>query len=63
MYIAYGGRDEFNIDAQVDSFLYRAKERGITVGADFYPCGRHNVESGMQMMPKAVEWMQATLAK
>ena len=27
-YVAYGGKDQFNIDAQVESFLYRAKQKG-----------------------------------
>ncbi len=57
MYIAYGGRDQFNIDTQVESFLYFARQRGITVSADFYPCARHDVESGLQMIPKALEWL------
>ena len=26
LYVAYGGKDEFNLDAQIESFLYRARE-------------------------------------
>lgn len=56
MYMAYSGCDEFNIDTQVESYLFLARQRGITVSADFYPAGRHNVETGLQMMPRALEW-------
>jgi S-formylglutathione hydrolase FrmB len=57
LYIAYGGKDEFNIPAQVESFLYRAKERGITVGVDFDPNGRHNPASARRWFPAALEWI------
>ena len=56
LYVAYGGKDEFNIMAQVESFLYRAKERGITVGVGYDPNGRHNPETGRKLLPAALEW-------
>jgi oxygen-independent coproporphyrinogen-3 oxidase len=31
LFVAYGGKDQFNLDAQVESFLYVAKCRGIGV--------------------------------
>ena len=37
MYVAYAGRDQFNVTAQVDSFRYRAKERGLSVSYGFDP--------------------------
>jgi S-formylglutathione hydrolase FrmB len=57
LYIAYGGKDEFNIPAQVESFLYRAKERGIEVGVGFDPDGRHDAASGRRLFPGALEWV------
>ncbi len=57
LYIGYGGKDEFNMGAQVESFLYRARERGITVGVGYDPEGRHNVESGRRLFPDAVRWV------
>jgi S-formylglutathione hydrolase FrmB len=61
LFIGYGGQDEFNIGAQVESFLYRAKERGITIGVTFDPEGRHNVESGRRLFPEAVKWIEPLL--
>jgi S-formylglutathione hydrolase FrmB len=57
MYIGYGGCDEFNIDAQVDSFLYFAKCRGISVTADFDPCGHHTTEFGLKLLPNIMTWI------
>lgn len=62
LYAAYGGKDEFNIMAQVESFLYRAKERGITVGVGFDPEGRHNEESARRLLPAAFEWIRPLVA-
>jgi hypothetical protein len=57
LYIAYGGKDEFNIPAQVESFLFRAKERGIAVGVDLDPNGRHDEASGKRLLPAAMRWV------
>jgi pimeloyl-ACP methyl ester carboxylesterase len=62
MYIAYGGKDEFNIDAQVESFLHRAKERCLAVGVAYDPRGRHDLETGTRLFPAAVEWLAPLLA-
>src|SRR5207244_348318 len=40
LYVGYGGRDQFFIDAQVESFLYRARERGVTVAVEYLPNGK-----------------------
>jgi len=56
LYVAYGGKDEFNVTAQVDSFLYYARQRGIDVTADFDPNGRHDLASGMRQLPHALRW-------
>lgn len=56
LYVGYGGKDEFNIDAQVESFLHIAKDRNIPIGVEFDPNGRHDVQSGLRLFPGAVRW-------
>jgi S-formylglutathione hydrolase FrmB len=62
MNIAYGGRDEFNIDAQVESFLYRAKQRGLCITVEYDPKGRHNSATARKMLPGIVTWLAPRLA-
>jgi S-formylglutathione hydrolase FrmB len=57
LYVGYGGKDEFNITAQVDSFLYRAEERKLTIGVEFDPQGRHDEESARRLLPGALRWV------
>jgi S-formylglutathione hydrolase FrmB len=57
LYVAYGGKDEFNVAAQVESFLSRAKERGVTVTVDYHPDGKHDLATGRRMMPQAMKWI------
>jgi S-formylglutathione hydrolase FrmB len=56
LFVAYGGKDEFNVTAQVDSFLYFAHQRGIDVTVDFDPNGRHDLATGMRQLPRALQW-------
>jgi S-formylglutathione hydrolase FrmB len=56
LYIAYGGRDEFNVAAQVESFLHVAHQRGIEVAVDYDPRGKHDLRTGMRQMPRALHW-------
>jgi len=62
MYIAYGGKDEFNIAAQVESFLFRAKERGLTIRVDYDPEGRHNRATAKKMEPGILQFVAERLA-
>ncbi len=62
LFAGYGGQDEFNIGAQVESFLFRAKERGVTVGVTYDPQGKHDAESGRRLFPDAVRWIQPLVA-
>jgi hypothetical protein len=62
MYIAYGLRDQFNIDAQVESFLYRARELGLTVGVGYDPKGHHNTHTALRLLPGVLEWLKPRLA-
>jgi S-formylglutathione hydrolase FrmB len=62
MFVAYGCRDEFNIDAQVESFVYRAKERGLTIEVVSDPKGRHNVATAKKFFPILADWLNPRLA-
>lgn len=61
LYVAYGGKDEFNVGAQVESFLYFAKQRGVSVTVDYDPNGRHDLATGLRMMPNALRWAAQTV--
>jgi S-formylglutathione hydrolase FrmB len=62
MYIAYGGMDQFNIDAQVESFLYVAKQRGLTVQVGYDPKGKHDVQTAYRLLPGILCWLNEKLA-
>jgi S-formylglutathione hydrolase FrmB len=57
LYIAYSGRDQFNLDAQVESFLYRARQRGIGIDVDYWPDGHHDEATVLRMAPRAFDWL------
>jgi S-formylglutathione hydrolase FrmB len=61
MLVAYGGKDQFNIDAQVESFLERAQQRGLTVDVIHDPRGKHDVRTAMNFLPGAVDWLAIRL--
>jgi hypothetical protein len=61
MFIGYAGNDEFHIDAQVESFMYLCKCRGIGVTVAYNPNGRHNAATAVQMVPPLFEWLSARL--
>ncbi len=61
MFVGYAGRDEFNIDAQVESFLYWAKFKGIGVAVAFEPDGHHDGLTAMKMMPSVFRWLAPQL--
>jgi predicted esterase len=57
MFIAYGGRDEFNIEAQVRSFLYVARQRGLRVEVVYDPLGHHTPSTALRLFPDFVRWL------
>jgi S-formylglutathione hydrolase FrmB len=61
LYAAYGGRDEFNIDAQVESFLWVARQRGIEVGVGYLPDGRHNMATAVKLLPGILDFLAPVL--
>jgi len=62
LYIAYGGQDELNIDAQVESFLYCARQRGLKVDVAYDPHGRHDLQTGMRLFPAVIDWAAPRVA-
>jgi S-formylglutathione hydrolase FrmB len=62
MYVGYGGKDQFNIDAQVESFLYRARQRGLTVAVGYDPNGKHDLATALKLIPGALGWLTERLA-
>ncbi len=57
LYVAYAGRDNYNLDAQAESFLFRAGQRGIHIDVDYLPDGHHNKATVLRMMPPALDWL------
>jgi hypothetical protein len=62
MFIAYGGKDNFNIDAQVESFLWVAEHRGLCVGVNYDPKGKHDLRTGLKLFPGMAQWLAPLLA-
>lgn len=62
LYIAYAGKDQFNIDAQVESFLYVAHERGLEIQVGYEPKGRHSLGTAKQLFPAIADWLAPRLA-
>ena len=61
MFIAYGGRDEFNIAAQVESFLYAARQRFLSVTVAYDPNGHHTPTTALRLFPDFVRWLGPVL--
>src|SRR5262249_16061897 len=57
MFVAYVGKAEFNIDAQVESFLYIARSKGFTVTSVYLPKGHHTTESARKLVPAMIDWL------
>jgi pimeloyl-ACP methyl ester carboxylesterase len=62
MFVGYAGRDEYNIDAQVESFLYYAKYRGLGVAVAYEPDGRHDAQTARKFYPAIVRWLAPQIA-
>jgi S-formylglutathione hydrolase FrmB len=61
MLVAYGRRDQFNIDAQVESFLYRANERGLEVAVCYGPHDGHALRHSHQFLAEIIDWLAPQL--
>ncbi len=62
MFVAYGGRDEFNLDAQIESFLYHARRQGVHITTRYSPRGRHNIRTAKSFFPSAIQWLAPQIA-
>jgi S-formylglutathione hydrolase FrmB len=61
MHVAYGAKDEFNIDAQIESFLFVARQRGLEVDVEFDPNGRHTRRWAQLFLPGVIDWLAPRL--
>jgi pimeloyl-ACP methyl ester carboxylesterase len=57
MFIGYGSKDQFNIDAQVESFLYIARQRGIPITVSYVPRGKHDYKTAFKIVPDLFNWL------
>jgi Putative esterase len=57
IYANYGGRDNFNFDAQVESFAWLAGTRGIAVTLDRDPKGTHSFRYLKDNMGRTLIWL------
>jgi S-formylglutathione hydrolase FrmB len=57
MYVNYPARDNFNFDAQDQSFIWLAAQRGIAVDVTQDPRGRHNLSYIERAEPPAYLWL------
>jgi enterochelin esterase-like enzyme len=61
MFIAYGGKDEFNMDAQIESFLYLARGKGICPTVHYAPRGRHDTRTAFLFLDDILNWLNTQL--
>jgi S-formylglutathione hydrolase FrmB len=57
IYANYGARDNFNFDAQVESFAWLAATRGIAVTLDRDPQGTHSLRYLRNNMERMLLWL------
>jgi S-formylglutathione hydrolase FrmB len=57
MYVGYGAYDEFNVTAQVESFLYLCKFKQIYVGVGYDADGHHDMRTAYRLWPGIVTWL------
>lgn len=61
MFVGYGGRDNWNFDAQAESFLWLARQRGFPVDSERFPRGRHNLPYFRRADDAAFCWLASHL--
>lgn len=57
MFVGYGTRDEFNLDAQAQQFQDIAESLNLNVDLVEVPRGRHNMGTGEMMFPALAQWL------
>lgn len=61
MYVAYGRKDEFNLDAQIEAFIDKARGMGLDICCTVDPKGRHSTETGVRLFPAFCQWISERL--
>lgn len=61
MFAAYGTRDQFNMDAQVESFAHRAGQRGLEMTVIRRKGARHDRMAALSFVPDVVAWLRGRL--
>jgi len=61
MFVGYGGRDEYNIDSQIKSFLDKAASRNLEITTVYLPFGRHDRVTARRILPTALDWLSTRL--
>lgn len=57
MLVTFGRRDQLNMDAQAESFVWLASTRGVSVDVMIDPEGGHTPRFFEQMMPSVYVWL------
>jgi S-formylglutathione hydrolase FrmB len=63
MFIGYGKKDEFNMDAQVESFLAKIQPMGFKPTVYVAPEGRHNIKTAATFFPGFCAWLQTSMSQ
>lgn len=61
MFAAYGTRDQFNMDAQVESFEHRARQKGLEMTVIRRKGARHDRMAALSFVPDVVAWLRERL--
>jgi S-formylglutathione hydrolase FrmB len=61
MYVGYGKKDEFNLDAQIVAFIDKARGMGLDVSCTADPTGRHSTATGIRLFPAFCQWVSERL--
>lgn len=62
LYVGYGSRDQFNLDAHAEALLHRARELGIPITSERLQCGDHFRASANKLLQGALPWLGKQLA-
>jgi S-formylglutathione hydrolase FrmB len=62
MFVGYACKDEFNLDAQAESFIYLARSRGLAIAVHKVPNGTHSEATALGMIPHVINWLADRIA-
>jgi hypothetical protein len=62
IYMRIAGRDNFNFDAQMDSFIWLARQRGIAIESYKDPNEYHSSRYCTEMQRRAYDWLASRIA-